>query len=265
MNFLDHVEDLRWHIIRSALAIIVAAIAVFIKIEWIFDRIIMGPANDDFISYKWFCALGRALHYDSFCLGKIKITFQNTAVTGQFMMSLSVSLLLGFVAAFPFVLWEVWKFIKPALKPSEIRMARGIVFWCSLLFFVGVFFAYFIVGPYAINFFGNYQLSPKVQNIITLDNYFEMMSTLILALGVVFEMPILMLFLTRIGVLTPNLLRKNRRLAFLILFILSEIITPPDLFSCLLVFIPLYGLYELTLIISKRTYNERLKRKSQND
>ncbi len=265
MNFLDHVEDLRWHIIRSALAIIVAAIAVFIKIEWIFDRIIMGPANDDFISYKWFCALGRALHYDSFCLGKIKITFQNTAVTGQFMMSLSVSLLLGFLAAFPFVLWEVWKFIKPALKPSEIRMARGIVFWCSLLFFVGVFFAYFIVGPYAINFFGNYQLSPKVQNIITLDNYFEMMSTLILALGVVFEMPILMLFLTRIGVLTPNLLRKNRRLAFLILFILSEIITPPDLFSCLLVFIPLYGLYELTLIISKRTYNERLKRKSQND
>ena len=126
MNFLDHVEDLRWHIIRSALAIIVAAIAVFIKIEWIFDRIIMGPANDDFISYKWFCALGRALHYDSFCLGKIKITFQNTAVTGQFMMSLSVSLLLGFVAAFPFVLWEVWKFIKPALKPSEIRMARGL-------------------------------------------------------------------------------------------------------------------------------------------
>ncbi len=265
MNFLDHVEDLRWHIIRSALAIIIGAIAVFIKVEWIFDRIIMGPANDDFISYKWFCALGRALHYDSFCLGKIRLTFQNTAVTGQFMMSLSVSLLLGFVLAFPFVLWELWKFIKPALKPSEIRMARGIVFWCSLLFFIGVFFAYFIVGPYAINFFGNYQLSPRVANIITLDNYFEMMSTLVLALGVVFEMPILMLFLTRIGVLTPSLLRKNRRLAFLILFILSEIITPPDLFSCLLVFIPLYGLYELTVVLSKRTYNDRQKRKSQND
>ncbi len=265
MGFLDHVEDLRWHIIRSALAILIAAILVFIKIEWIFDRIILGPTNNDFISYKWFCALGRMLHYDAFCLGQVKMNFMNTAVTGQFMMSLSVSLLLGFVVAFPFVLWELWKFIRPALRPSEVKMARGIVFWCSLLFFIGVFFAYYIVGPYAINFFGNYQLSPKVQNIITLDNYFEMMSTLVLALGIVFEMPILMLFLTRIGLLTPNILRKNRRLAFLVLFILSEIITPPDLFSCLLVFIPLYGLFELTIVLSKRTYNDRQRKKALNN
>ncbi len=132
-------------------------------------------------------------------------------------------------------------------------MARGIVFWCSLLFFVGVFFAYFIVAPYAINFFGNYQLSPIVQNNITLDNYFDMISTLVLALGITFEMPILVLFLTRIGIFTPTMLRKNRRVAILILFILSEIITPPDLFSCLLVFIPLYILYEITLVLSVRT------------
>lgn len=265
MNFLDHVEDLRWHIIRCAFAILIAAILVFIKVEWIFDRIILGPAKSDFISYKWFCALGKALHYDAFCLGAVKMQFMNNAVTGQFMMSLSISLMLGFVIAFPFVLWEAWKFIRPALKPSEIKMAKGIVFWCSLLFFVGVFFAYFIVGPYAINFFGNYQLSPVVQNFITLDNYFEMMSTLVLALGIVFEMPILMLFLTRIGILTPNLLRRNRRLSFLILFILSEIITPPDLFSCLLVFIPLYLLYEITLMLSVRTYNERQRKKALND
>ncbi len=265
MNFLDHVEDLRWHIIRSAFAIFIAAILIFIKVEWIFDRIIMGPTNDDFISYKWFCALGRLLHYDQFCLSKINLTFQNTAVTGQFMMSLSLSMMLGFVVAFPFVLWELWKFIRPALKPTEAKMARGIVFWCSLLFFTGVLFAYFIVGPYAINFFGNYQLSPKVKNIITLDNYFEMMSTLVLALGVVFEMPVLMLFLTRIGILTPDLLRRHRRIAFLVLFLLSEIITPPDLFSCLLVFIPLYGLYEITLLLSNRTYKERQKRKAQKD
>lgn len=265
MNFLDHIEDLRWHIIRSVLAILICAIAVFIKVEWIFDRIILGPTREDFISYKWFCALGRALHYDGFCLGKVNLTFQNTAVTGQFMMSLSLSMTLGFVIAFPFVLWELWKFIRPALKKSEAQMARGIVFWCSLLFFIGVFFAYYIVGPYAINFFGNYQLSPKVQNIITVDNYFEMMSTLVLALGLVFEMPILMLFLTRIGVLTPNLLRKQRRIAVLVLFILAEVITPPDLFSCLLVFIPLYGLYELTLVLSVRTYNDRQKRKALKD
>ena len=141
-------------------------------------------------------------------------------------------------------------------------MAKGIVFWCSLLFFTGVFFAYFVVGPYAINFFGNYQLSPKVQNLITLDNYFEMMSTLVLALGLVFEMPILILFLTRIGIFTPDLLRKNRRFAFLVLFILSEIITPPDLFSCLLVFIPLYALYEITLVLSKRTYTKKQQKQA---
>ena len=265
MNFLDHVEDLRWHIIRSAIAILIGAIAVFCKVEWIFDRIILGPAHSDFISYKWFCALGRLVHYDAFCLGQIQMKFQNTAVTGQFMMSLSISLLLGFILAFPFVLWELWKFIKPALKPSEILMARGIVFWCSLLFFTGVFFSYFIVAPYAINFFGNYHLSAMVQNVITLDNYFDMISTLVLALGVVFEMPILVLFLTRIGILTPDLLRKNRRLAFLILFILSEIITPPDLFSCLLVFIPLYILYEITVVLSVRTVKERKKRQAQKD
>lgn len=265
MNFLDHVEDLRWHIIRSAFAILIGAILVFIKVEWIFDRIILGPAHSNFVSYKWFCALGRLVHYDAFCLGQINMKFQNTAVTGQFMMSLSISLMLGFILVFPYILWELWKFIRPALKPSEILMARGVVFWCSLLFFVGVFFAYFIVAPYAINFFGNYQLSPTVQNIITLDNYYDMISTLVLALGVVFEMPILMLFLTRIGILTPDILRKQRRLSFLILFILAEIITPPDLFSCLLVFIPLYILYEITVVLSVRTMKARKQRQAQKD
>jgi len=265
MNFLDHVEDLRWHIIRSAVAILIAAIAVFCKVEWIFDRIIMGPAHNDFVSYKWFCALGKLVHYDAFCLGQINMKFMNTAVTGQFMMSLSISLLLGFILAFPFVLWELWKFVRPALRPSEVKMAKGIVFWCSLLFFFGVFFSYFIVAPYAINFFGNYQLSPMVQNNITLDNYFEMISTLVLALGIVFEMPILVLFLTRVGILTPDILRKNRRLSFLILFILSEIITPPDLFSCLLVFIPLYILYEITVVLSVRTLKQRKQRQAQKD
>lgn len=265
MNFLDHVEALRWHIIRSAIAIFIGAIIAFTKIEWLFDHVILGPAHNDFVSYKWFCALGKLVHYDQFCLGQVNIKFQNTSVTGQFMMSLSISVMLGFIMAFPFVLWEAWKFIRPALKPSEVVMAKGIVFWCSLLFFVGVFFAYFIVAPYAINFFGNYQLSPSVQNIITLDSYFDMISTLVLALGIVFEMPILMLFLTRIGVLTPMILRKQRRVSFLVLFIISEIITPPDLFSCLLVFIPLYILYEITVVLSGRTHKKRLEKKAQND
>jgi sec-independent protein translocase protein TatC len=265
MNFLDHVEDLRWHIIRSVIAILVAAIAVFCKVEWIFDHIILGPAQNDFISYKWFCALGRLLHYDGFCLSEIHMTFQNTAVTGQFMMSMSVSLMLGFIVAFPFVLWELWKFVKPALRPSEIKMATGIVFWCSVLFFMGVLFAYFIVAPYTINFFGNYQLSPMFQNIITIDNYYDTMANMILALGIVFELPILVYFLSRIGLITPEFLRSKRRYAFLILFILAEIITPPDLFSALLVFIPLYVLFEISVLISGRAVNARKKRKQLNN
>lgn len=260
MNFLDHIEELRWHIVRSAIAIMIGAILVFWKVEWIFDRIIMGPAHKEFISYRFFCALGRALHSDSFCMKEIHMKFQNNAVTGQFMMGLSVSVMLGFVLVFPYVLWELWKFIRPALKPSELKMARGIVFWCSTLFFMGVSFAYFIVIPYTIHFFGNYELSPLFENIITIENYYNTLSNLILALGAVFELPMLVYFLTRIGILTPQFLKARRRYAFLILFILAMVIAPPDVFSCLLIFVPLYILFEISVSISSRALKARRKK-----
>lgn len=263
MNFLDHIEELRWHIVRSAIAIMIGAMLVFWKVEWIFDRIIMGPAHKNFISYRAFCALGRLLHSDDFCMREIKMKFQNNAVTGQFMMGLSVSVMLGFVLVFPFVLWELWKFIRPALKPTELKMARGIVFWCSTLFFAGVLFAYFIVIPYTIHFFGNYELSPLFENIITIDNYYNTLSNLILALGAVFELPILVYFLTRIGILTPQFLRARRRYAFLILFILSMVIAPPDVFSCLLIFVPLYILFEISVSISARALKARRIKEAQ--
>jgi len=265
MNFLDHIEDLRWHIIRSTIAVIIGAVLVFWKVEYIFDKIILGPAHNDFIAYKWFCELGRLFHYDEFCLGEIKMTFQNTKVTGQFMMSLSVSLMLGFIVAFPYVLWELWRFIRPALKPSEIKMATGMVFWCSLLFFFGVAFAYFIIAPYTINFFGTYQLSPSFQNIITIENYYDTMSDMILAMGLVFELPIIIYFLSRIGIMTPAFLRSKRRYAILILFLLAELVTPPDLFSCLFVFVPLYALFEISIAVSGRTVKARKKRQSLKD
>lgn len=262
MNFLDHIEELRWHIVRSAIAIIICAILVFIKVEWIFDNIILGPAHKEFISYRAFCALGRLLHSDDFCMGDVHMRFQNTAVTGQFMMSLSVSTMLGFIVAFPYILWELWKFIRPALKPNELKMAKGIVFWCSLLFFMGVMFAYFIVAPYTINFFGNYKLSPLFENIITIENYYDTISNLILALGVVFELPVLVYFLSRIGVLTPEFLRAKRRHAFLILFILAMVIAPPDVFSCLLIFFPIYILFEISVKISGRAVKARKLRQA---
>ncbi len=265
MGFLDHVEALRWHVVRSAFVIVVMAIFMFFKVEWIFHHVILGPTHSDFISYKWFDALGRLVHYDEFRMHEIKMKFQNTAVTGQFMMSMSLSMMLGFIAAFPYVLWELWRFIKPALKANEIKAARGIVFWCSLLFFTGVLFAYFVVAPYTINFFGGYKLSPQIENIITLENYYDTFSNMILALGLVFELPMIVYFLSRIGIMTPQFMRNSRKYAILILFLVSEIITPPDLFSCLLVFFPLYFLYELSVFISARAIKTKMMKEAQDN
>ncbi|NDC41098.1 MAG: twin-arginine translocase subunit TatC [Chitinophagia bacterium] len=259
MGFLDHIEALRWHIVRSLVAVVALSIVVFLKIEWIFDKIIMGPAHKDFISYKFFCALGNFFHYPSFCLDEIELEFQNTQVTGQFMMSLSVSMMLGFIVSIPYIFWELWRFIKPALKSEEVRYANGIVFWCSLLFFSGVLFAYFVLAPYTINFFSNYHLSKNVKNIFMLDNYYETMSNLMLGLGLVFQLPVVVYFLSKIGILTPQFMRTRRRYAILILFIVAETITPPDLFSCLLVFFPLYGLFEISIFVSERALRKQKK------
>jgi sec-independent protein translocase protein TatC len=260
MAFTDHIEELRWHIIRSLLAVIICAIVVFFNIEWVFDTIILGPAHPDFISYRALCHLGKLIHVDALCLQDINMEFQNTELSGQFMMSFSVSFMLGFIISFPFIFWELWKFIKPALKPSEVKYARGIVFWASLLFFMGVMFAYFVIAPFTINFFANYQLSPSFKNIITMSNYYDTMNDLILGLGIVFELPVVVFFLSRIGLLTPALMRAKRNYAILIIFVLAAVITPPDWFSIWLVAIPLIILYEAAIRISARAIKER-KRK----
>lgn len=265
MSFLDHIEQLRWHIIRAIIAILVAAVVVFIYIEWIFDHIILGPAHAEFISYRWLCSVGRLMHVDALCLGALNISFQNTALSGQFMTAFSSSFMIGFIVAFPYVFWEFWKFLKPALKPSELKYARGIVFWSSLLFFTGVLFAYYIIAPFTINFFANYQLSPIFKNIITIDNYFETLSDLVLGMGIVFELPIVVFFLSRLGIITPKLLRSKRRYAYFIILIVSEVITPPDWFSCFLVAIPLVFLYELGITISQRALAERRRKEIESE
>lgn len=260
MAFTDHIEELRWHIIRSLLAVIICAIFIFFNIEWIFDKIILGPAHTDFISYRALCRFGHMIHIDALCLQDIKMEFQNTELSGQFMMSFSVSFMLGFVIAFPFIFWELWKFIKPALKPTELKYARGIVFWTSTLFFTGVLFAYYVIAPFTINFFANYQLSPSFKNIITMSNYYDTMSDLVLGLGLVFELPVVVFFLSRIGLLTPQLMRSKRNYAILIIFVLSAVITPPDWFSIWLVAIPLLILYEVAINISARAIKDRQRK-----
>lgn len=257
MGFTDHIEALRWHLVRALAAIIICAIVVFFNVEWIFEHIIMGPTNSDFVSYRMLCDLGKLIHVDALCLSDVKLRFQNNQLSGQFMMSFSISFMLGFILAFPYVFWEFWKFIKPALKASELKYARGIVFWSSSLFFLGVAFAYFLIAPFTINFFAGYQLSPQFENIITIDNYYDTMSDLILGLGVVFELPIIVYFLSRIGILTPKVMRDQRRIAIVIIMVLAAVITPPDWFSIFLVAIPLVLLYEAGIVVSAKILREK--------
>lgn len=257
MGFMDHIEELRWHIVRSLIAVIIGGICCFVNIEFIFDNILLGPANSNFISYQWFCSLGKAIHVEALCMSPVDLSFQNTELSGQFMLSFSVSFMLGFIITFPYVFWEFWKFVKPALKPEELKYAKGIVFWSSLLFFLGVMFAYFIVAPFTINFFAGYELSPQFKNIITISNYYDTMSDLILGMGIVFELPILVYFLSRIGVLTPQFMRAQRRYAIVIILVLAAVITPPDWFSIFLVFIPLMALYESSIFISSKIFREK--------
>ena len=260
MAFVDHIEELRWHIIRAILAILVASAYCFFNIEWIFTNIILGPTQNDFISYKYLSQLGELLHIDVLKLKDMSIQFQNTELSGQFMMSFSVSFTMGLILAFPFVFWELWKFIRPALKANELKYARGIVFWSSLLFFIGVLFAYYIIAPFTINFFANYQLSPQFKNIITITNYYDTMSDLIMGMGLVFELPVIVYFLSRIGILTPKLMRDKRRYAILIIFFLAVIISPPDWFSCWLIALPLMLLFEISIGISDRANKARMKK-----
>ncbi|WP_240432945.1 twin-arginine translocase subunit TatC [Taibaiella koreensis] len=263
MGFTDHIEALRWHLVRSLVAIIIGAVVVFFNVEWIFEHIIMGPTSSNFISYRLLCDLGKAIHVDALCLSDVKLRFQNNQLSGQFMMSFSISFMLGFIVAFPYVFWEFWKFVKPALKASELKYARGIVFWSSTLFFLGVAFAYFLIAPFTINFFAGYQLSPQFENIITIDNYYDTMSDLILGLGIVFELPIIVYFLSRIGILTPKIMRDQRRIAIVVIMVLAAVITPPDWFSIFLVAIPLVLLYEAGIVVSARILKEKKKKENE--
>lgn len=261
MSFIDHIEELRWHIVRSLVVIMICGIALFINTDIVFDTIILGPTKTDFITYKIMCKLAEILHLSSLCMQEINLEFQNTELSGQFMMSFSVSFMLGFIVAFPYIFWEFWRFVRPALSTNELKQARGIVFWSSLLFFLGVLFAYYIIAPFTINFFANYTLSPVFKNIITMKNYYDTLSDLVLGVGIVFELPVIVYFLSKIGLLTPAVMRGKRRIAALIIIVVAAVITPPDVFSLFLVSVPMFILYEVSINISERANKDYLKRR----
>ena len=267
MAFVDHLEELRWHIIRSLLVVLVFSVLIFIKIQWVFDNVIAGPINPNFISYRAICALSHKLNLgNELCLPPVNITMQTTTFGGQFFSSFSIAFIGGLLAAFPYIFWEFWRFVRPALKPKELKGTQFIIFWVSFFFFLGAAFGYFVLGPFTFNFLATFQVSSlnMVQTRPTINDYIDNLTNLILGCGIAFEMPVLTYALTKIGIVTPQFLRKSRKYALVILLVVAAIITPsPDWYSQTIVFLPLYSLYELGVYLSARVYKREKKREEE--
>ncbi len=262
MSLIDHLEDLRGLIIRSVMAVLLMGIIFFIYRNWIFDNIITGPIHGNFITYRAFCKLSHWLNAgNALCLPPVQISMQSTTFSGQFISSITMAFAGGFLAAFPYIFWEFWRFIKPALKEKELRGTRFVVFWVSFFFFCGACFGFFLLGPFTFNFLAGFQLGDSGLLVTkpTLSDYLENLTNLILGCGIAFELPVLAYVLTRIGLITPGLLRKSRRYAIIIILIVAAVITPsPDWMSQMIVFVPLWILYELSITISSKVHKDML-------
>ena len=262
MSFIDHLEELRWHLIRSVAAIGISAIVFFIYVREIVNDILLAPARDNFVTYGWFCKLSHALGLgDTICMQGVKVSFLSTELTGQFISSFTISFVGGFVVAFPYIVWEFWRFIKPALSDKEKNNTGGVIFWVSLLFFTGVAFGYYILTPFMVNFYFSYSLSPLIEIKPTFSDYLENLIYTTVGIGVLFQMPLLVMILAKIGIVTGTFLRKYRKHAFIIILIAAAIITPStDPFSLAIVAIPLYLLFEASIIVASRI-NKRQENK----
>lgn len=252
MGFLDHLEELRWHLIRSAAAILIFSIGAYLVSGFIWDVIIFGPTRSDFWTFRKLCELADYLSSPALCIGEFSFEIQNRQITGQFLMDIKSSFVIGLILTFPYAFWEIWRFVKPGLKSNERRASRGVVFVVSLLFISGVLFGYFIVTPLSINFLANYKISSTIVNNIDITSLLGLVATLALACGLMFQLPVVTYMLSKAGIVTPGLMRAYRRHSIVVILVLSAIITPPDVISQLLIAFPLVFLYEISIMISGR-------------
>lgn len=267
MSFFDHLEELRWHIIRSIIAWLVAAISIFINIDWIYDHIILAPADEKFVTYGALCKFGHWLHLgDGFCMPPIKINFQVTEVNGTFTSAITIAMIGGLIAAFPYIFWEVWRFIKPALSPKERKYGQGSIFYVSLCFFTGALFGYYLLAPFTFNFLASFTLgkSGLIQYRPAINDYIDSLTNLILGCGIAFELPVLCYVLAKLGIITGSFLKKHFKFAFVIILMVSAIITPsPDWTSQFLVAIPLTLLYWVSILLAGSVDRKRAKEEKE--
>ena len=251
MSFLDHLEELRWHIVRAVSAIFIFMIAAFIAGPWIFEHIVFAPAKIDFITFQYLCKIGQLTGMvEKLCVEFIPFKIQSRFMTGQFTMHLTAAFVLGFVVAFPYVFWELWRFITPGLHGKERKFSRWAVFSVSVLFLIGVSFGYFIMSPLAVWFLSTYSISDIISNEFDITSYVSTITALVFGSGLLFQLPVVVYFLSQIGMVTPRLMRQYRKHALVGILILGAIITPPDPLSQSLISLPLYLLYEISILIS---------------
>nr|WP_299069677.1 twin-arginine translocase subunit TatC [uncultured Allomuricauda sp.] len=265
MSFLDHLEVLRWHLIRSVVAIVLVACVAFLMKDFIFDTVIFGPKKMDFPTYRFFCKIATFFGITSeFCADTLPFTIQNRTMAGQFSAHIWTSIWAGFIIGFPYVLWEVWRFISPGLHQNERKHSRGFILVASTLFFMGVLFGYYVVAPLSINFLGTYQVSKEVLNEIDISSFIATVRASVIACGIMFELPIIIYFLTKVGLVTPEILKKYRKIALVVVLILSAVITPPDVASQIVVSVPVLILYQISIYISKLVLRKEAKKEKEN-
>lgn len=254
MSFLDHLEVFRWHLIRSIVSVLAFSLVAFIFKDFIFDAILLAPKDPEFLTYRFFCILSESIGFGNhLCLDHSPFSLINISMSGQFSAHITISIFAGFIIAFPYILWEIWSFVRPALYEKETNVIKGVVFFSSMLFILGILFGYYVVAPISINFLGSYNVSETISNQITLSSFIITVTSVTLANGIIFELPILVYFLTKMNLLTPEFMRIYRRHALILTLVLSAIITPPDITSQILVAFPLLILYELSIKLSSRT------------
>ncbi len=252
MPFLGHLEELRSRLLKSVASVLVFTIIAFLAKDFIVNKIVFGPRNLDFISFKVWCKLSNWLNLgDDLCIKEIPYQIQSTTITGNFTAHIMVSIIVGIIISFPYIFYQLWSFVKPGLRKEEIKAVRGVTFFTSLLFFLGVLFGYFVIVPLSLQFLGNYQFG-DTPIITTVLSYMKLVAVISLAAGAVFQLPIVVYFLSKIGLVTPELLKKYRKHALVGIFILAAVITPPDVTSQVLVAIPVLFLYEVSIVVSRR-------------
>jgi len=251
MSFLDHLEVLRWTLVRSSAAVFFVSIFAFMMKDFIFNKIILLPKDPAFFTYRFLCSVSQKFGTQGLCIDEIPFIVQSRTMAGQFSAHIWTSITAGFIVAFPYILWEIWKFIKPGLYPKERKNAKSFIIISSFLFFLGILFGYYVITPLSVNFLGAYRVANEVQNNIDLSSYIGLLRASVLSAGLIFEMPIIIYFLTKMGLVTPEFLRKYRKYALVLVLILAALITPPDVISQVIVAVPMMILYEVSITISK--------------